>query len=89
MRSSTLVTTTAAALGVGGLAMLLRAIRKRAINAGRNVLDLQTPVPSDIDIAQSVVLTPIRELWNRAFGLLEDELFAHGTYKAKLEAGLL
>jgi len=45
------------------------------------------PVPEDITIAQSVVLTPIRELWKRAFALTDEELFAHGMYKGKLSLG--
>ena len=79
--STTAVVTTATA--VGGLALLLRALRQ-IYKPVRNILELKQPVPSDIDIAQSVALTPIRELWHRAFGLTDDDLFAHGTYKGKL-----
>ena len=53
-----------------------------------NVLNLLTPVPEDIVIAQSVVLTPIRKLFRRAFGLSDEELFPHGLYKGKLSLGV-
>ena len=74
-----------AAAGVAGALILLRrALSKRALAAGRNKLDLQLPVPSDIEISQAVKLTPVRELFYDAFGLGDEELFSHGLYKGKL-----
>ena len=74
-----------AAAGVAGALILLRrALSKRALAAGRNKLDLQLPVPGDIEISQAVKLTPVRELFYDAFGLGDEELFSHGLYKGKL-----
>ena len=57
-----------AAAGVAGALILLRrALSKRALAAGRNKLDLQLPVPGDIEISQAVKLTPVRELFYDAF----------------------
>ena len=66
-----------AAAGVAGALILLRrALSKRALAAGRNKLDLQLPVPGDIEISQAVKLTPVRELFYDAFGLGDEELFS-------------
>ena len=74
-----------AAAGVAGALILLRrALSKRALAAGRNKLDLQLPVPGDIEISQAVKLTPVRELFYDAFGLGDEELFSYGLYKGKL-----
>ena len=51
-------------------------------------LDLKCPVPSDIDIAQSVEPLRIREI-AEAFGLQEDELVAYGPFKAKVSLDVL
>jgi len=67
-----------------GVAYVL--LRRRSSTV--NVLNLLTPVPEDIVIAQSVVLTPIRKLFRRAFGLSDEELFPHGLYKGKLSLGV-
>ena len=40
--------------------------------------------PQDVDISQSATLAPVRELFAEAFGLGDDEIFAHGMYKGKL-----
>jgi formyltetrahydrofolate synthetase len=45
--------------------------------------DLKRPVPSDIDIAQSVTPIPIRQIAEEA-GLLPEELELFGNYKAKV-----
>jgi len=50
----------------------------------RNVLELQQPVPPDVEISQSVLLTPVRELFGRLFGLRDDEVYSYGPYKGKL-----
>jgi len=65
-----------------GAAIVL--IRRTISKGSRNRLDLQLPVPEDIVIAQSVELTPVRELFHSAFGLGDDELFSYGLYKGKL-----
>ena len=43
-------------VGVAALLILRRALRRFATTSGRNVLTLQTPVPEDIVISQSVHL---------------------------------
>jgi formate--tetrahydrofolate ligase len=43
-----------------------------------------SPVPSDIQIAQSAVLEPIQTIAERA-GILEEELELYGRYKAKID----
>ncbi|MCS7040447.1 MAG: formate--tetrahydrofolate ligase, partial [Anaerolineae bacterium] len=45
--------------------------------------DLKRPVPSDIEIAQSVTPIPIRQIAEEA-GLLPEELELFGNYKAKV-----
>lgn len=74
----------AAAAGITTLLILRRALRTLASSTARNKLNLQLPVPEDIEISQSVVLTPVRELFRRAFGLGDEEVFSHGLYKGKL-----
>jgi len=49
---------------------------------------LKTPVPSDIDIAQSVDPLPIKDV-AQSLGLLEDELDLYGKYKSKVHLGVL
>ncbi len=46
-------------------------------------LNLLTPVPSDIEIAQAVELKPIAQIAEEV-GLLPDEIEFHGKYKAKV-----
>lgn len=71
---------------VGGAVsvMLLRKMLRHMSTSGRNVLKLQAKVPEDIVISQSVILTPVRELFRRCFGLGDEEVFSHGLYKGKL-----
>jgi len=47
-------------------------------------LNLLTPVPSDIEIAQAVELKPIAQIAEEV-GLLPDEIEFHGPYKAKVK----
>ena len=47
-------------------------------------LNLLTPVPSDIDIAQAGTLKPITQIAEE-LGLLESELELYGPYKAKIK----
>ena len=74
----------AAAAGAGALLLLRRALSSNAGRSARNKLNLIYPPPEDIVIAQSVALTPVRELFGKWFGLGDDELFSHGLYKGKL-----
>eukprot|EP00741_Cyanophora_paradoxa_P023229 tig00021579_g22436.t1 len=54
----------------------------------RKLKDLQTPVPSDIAIAQSIPPTPIAEIAASA-GIHADELEPYGKYKAKVSLDVL
>jgi formyltetrahydrofolate synthetase len=51
-------------------------------------LNLQKPVPSDIEIAQSAKLKPIAQI-AAELGLLEDEVELYGPYKAKVKLDVL
>lgn len=42
------------------------------------------PVPSDIEISQSATLSPVKEVFGKAFGIRDNELFSFGAYKGKL-----
>ncbi len=46
------------------------------------------PVPSDLEIAQSATLIPIRDL-AATYGLEEDDLILYGKYKAKVHLDVL
>lgn len=46
-------------------------------------LDLKTPVPSDLEIAQTAVLQPITDIAEQ-LGIKPDELELYGPYKAKI-----
>lgn len=59
-----------------------------SVSSCLNKLNIKMPVPSDIEIAQSVELTPISDLFGRQFGLKANELFAYGTYKGKLSLSI-
>lgn len=52
------------------------------------VLDLKSPVPSDIDVAQSVKPKPISDV-ARECGILDSELEPYGWTKAKVRLSLL
>ena len=71
-------------LGLGVGAWLLRWWGRRLVLAKRNKLDLRLPVPPDVEISQSVILTPVAELFAKAFGLGSADLFPHGLYKGKV-----
>jgi methylenetetrahydrofolate dehydrogenase (NADP+)/methenyltetrahydrofolate cyclohydrolase/formyltetrahydrofolate synthetase/formate--tetrahydrofolate ligase len=52
------------------------------------MITIRYPVPSDIEIAQEAVLTPIKEV-AEAVGLTEDDLDYYGKYKAKVHLDVL
>lgn len=52
------------------------------------LVELKTPVPSDIDIAQAAKLRPIREVAEE-LGLTEDDLDLYGKWKAKVHLDVL
>jgi len=43
-----------------------------------------SPVPSDIDIAQSIKPIPVKEIFAGAFGMKDNELYSYGPYKGKV-----
>ncbi|CAK9035758.1 Formate--tetrahydrofolate ligase (10-formyletrahydrofolate synthetase) (FHS) (FTHFS) (Formyltetrahydrofolate synthetase) [Durusdinium trenchii] len=47
-----------------------------------------SPVPSDIDIAQSVKPVPVKEVFKGAFGLKEEDVFSYGPYKGKINLNI-
>ena len=51
-------------------------------------LELKSPVPSDIDIAQAATLKPITQVAEE-MGLLRSELELYGDYKAKIKLDVL
>jgi len=51
-------------------------------------LQIKSPVPSDIEIAQSVDPVPVKQLADR-LGILEDELDLYGKHKAKVHLSVL
>jgi methylenetetrahydrofolate dehydrogenase (NADP+)/methenyltetrahydrofolate cyclohydrolase/formyltetrahydrofolate synthetase len=52
------------------------------------MITIRHPVPSDIEIAQEAVLTPIKEV-AESVGLTEDNLDYYGKYKAKVHLDVL
>ncbi len=52
------------------------------------IVDIERPVPSDIEIAQKARLRPIIDVAN-AVGLTEDDLDFYGKYKAKVHLAVL
>jgi methylenetetrahydrofolate dehydrogenase (NADP+)/methenyltetrahydrofolate cyclohydrolase/formyltetrahydrofolate synthetase len=52
------------------------------------MITIRHPVPSDIEIAQEAVLTPIKEV-AESVGLTEDDLDYYGKYKAKVHLDVL
>lgn len=52
------------------------------------VLNLKTPVPSDIDISQSVEPKRIGVV-AKELGILEEEIDYYGKYKAKIQLSIL
>ena len=51
-------------------------------------LELKSPVPSDLDIAQAATLKPISQVAEE-IGLLPEELLLYGPYKAKVKLSVL
>lgn len=49
------------------------------------ILDIKDPVPSDIDIAQSVSVVPISKIAEQ-LGIPAEDLEPYGTTKAKVQA---
>jgi len=47
------------------------------------------PVPSDIDIAQSIKPIPVKEIFYKTFGMTEQELYSHGPYKGKVNLSIM
>lgn len=47
-------------------------------------VQIRSPVPSDIEIAQDSEMLPITEVAKKA-GLLDEELELHGRYIAKID----
>jgi methylenetetrahydrofolate dehydrogenase (NADP+)/methenyltetrahydrofolate cyclohydrolase/formyltetrahydrofolate synthetase len=52
------------------------------------MITIRYPVPSDIEIAQEAILTPIKEV-AQSVGLIEDNLDYYGKYKAKVHLDVL
>ena len=52
------------------------------------IVDIKSPTPSDIEIAQAAKLRPIREVAAEV-GLTEDDLDYYGKYKAKVHLDVL
>jgi methylenetetrahydrofolate dehydrogenase (NADP+)/methenyltetrahydrofolate cyclohydrolase/formyltetrahydrofolate synthetase/formate--tetrahydrofolate ligase len=52
------------------------------------MITIRQPVPSDIEIAQEAVLTPIKQV-AESVGLTEDDLDYYGKYKAKVHLDVL
>jgi methylenetetrahydrofolate dehydrogenase (NADP+)/methenyltetrahydrofolate cyclohydrolase/formyltetrahydrofolate synthetase len=52
------------------------------------IVEVKSPVPSDIEIAQAAKLRPIREVAT-GLGLTEDDLDLYGKYKAKVHLDVL
>ena len=52
------------------------------------LVELKTPVPSDIDIAQAAKIRPIMDV-AKELGLAEDDLDMYGKYKAKVHLEVL
>ncbi len=51
-------------------------------------VEVKSPVPSDIEIAQATKMRPIREV-AAGLGLTEDDIDFHGKYKAKVHLDVL
>jgi len=48
----------------------------------------KSPVPSDIEISQTVQLSPVKDVFRKTFALGDDDVFSFGKYKGKLNLGL-
>ena len=51
-------------------------------------LEIKSPVPKDIEIAQNATLKPIRQV-ARELGVLDSELELYGDFKAKIKLDVL
>jgi formyltetrahydrofolate synthetase len=47
-------------------------------------VQVTSPTPSDIAVSQSVPLTPVKQVFQKTFGLKDEELYSYGPYKGKL-----
>lgn len=47
-----------------------------------------SPVPSDIEIAQSVKPVPVKEVFRGAFNLKDEDVFSYGPYKGKINLNI-
>ncbi len=52
------------------------------------IVDIKSPTPSDLDIAQAARLRPIRDIMTE-IGLTEDDVDYYGKYKAKVHLDVL
>ena len=52
------------------------------------IVDVKSPVPSDIEIAQSAKLLPIRKV-AKSLGLKQKDMDYHGKYKAKVHLDVI
>ncbi len=52
------------------------------------IVDVKSPVPSDIEIAQAAKMRPVREV-AAEIGLTEDDMDLYGKYKAKVHLNVL
>ena len=52
------------------------------------IVDIKSPTPSDLEIAQAARLRPIRDVAAEV-GLTEDDLDYYGKYKAKVHLDVL
>lgn len=61
---------------------------KNKIEFKATPLDIKSPVPKDIEIAQSATLKPIRQVAHE-LGVLDSELELYGDFKAKIKLDVL
>lgn len=61
---------------------------KNKIEFTATPLDIKSPVPKDIEIAQSATLKPIRQVAHE-LGVLDSELELYGDFKAKIKLDVL
>eukprot|EP00435_Cladocopium_sp_Y103_P006050 s948_g1.t4 len=47
-----------------------------------------SPVPSDIEIAQSVKPVPVKDVFRGAFNLKDEDVFSYGPYKGKINLNI-
>mmetsp|Transcript_24083 Transcript_24083/g.39833 ORF Transcript_24083/g.39833 Transcript_24083/m.39833 type:complete len:680 (+) Transcript_24083:106-2145(+) len=80
-------------VGVGfGLGVFSKSIistLRRLIKSQQPKLQIKSPVPSDIEVSQSVTLQPVKDLFQSWFSLSDQEIFPHGLFKGKLSLTVL